>query len=105
MHADLEAEGLEASIVATCEQRIEEVHARIFEANASVGRNFDPPSTSAKICLNENLFMCRNWIARAFVLQNWKKHLLTEVLAPIDSVTEEFKRTSSEYDRVLVVYH
>eukprot|EP00974_Lingulodinium_polyedra_P019750 1910357-Lingulodinium_polyedra.AAC.1 len=75
MHADLANELQEMNMVATCELRIEEVHARIKQLNASVGRNLDPASTCARLRWAEHRDILEDWRARAFVIHAWDRFL------------------------------
>eukprot|EP00969_Alexandrium_andersonii_P144486 6389180-Alexandrium_andersonii.AAC.1 len=78
MSGDLELELMEMNMVSTCEQRVEKIHARIHALNASVGRNLNPPSTSARLRHPEHFHaMSSDWRCKVFVAQSWfKKHAL-----------------------------
>ena len=69
------------AMVATTEQRVEEMHARIFQLNRSVGRSLCPPPTCARLRHRENVdVMTSDWRARAFVVHAWNRRGLARSL-------------------------
>jgi hypothetical protein len=99
----LEVEILEMNMVATCEQRVEEIHARIFQLNASVGRNLEVASTSARVRLPEHFRILDDWRPYMFVVHNWCRRLTRELLEYPMGV--EFCRCSLLNERIGAVYH
>jgi len=103
MHPDLEIEIRAMNMAATCEQRIEEVHAKIGQINMSTGRSLDPPSTCARLRQPQNLEVLGDWRARLFLIHAWDKRLARELLQGI--MSQEFCRHASKADCTKAVYH
>ena len=68
VHMDLQVEVLEMNMVATCEVRIKEVHARSHQLNSSAGRSMDLASTRGRLRRGEILQALQDWRRRAFVV-------------------------------------
>ncbi len=104
MHPALGVELMEANMVATCEQPVEQMHARIFQLNASVGRNLDPPSTSARLRRGQNMEALKCWDARCFVIQLWSRRgIMQEILKPV--MPQSFINVASYSEKLQAVYH
>ena len=103
MHPDLEVEVRAMNMAATCEQRIEEVHAKIGQLNMSTGRSLDPPSTSARLRQLRNLEVLGDWRACMFFIHMWDKRLARELLQGVTS--QEFCRHANKEDCTKAVYH
>jgi hypothetical protein len=73
MHPALAVELRSMTMVSTTEQRVEEMHARIFQLNRSVGRSLAPPSTCARLRHHQNMEVMKDWRARAFVVHMWRR--------------------------------
>lgn len=61
MDPQLEVELQAMNVVATCEQRNEEVHSRIWYHNARAGRRYRVPATSAKVRMGEHMQTLSDW--------------------------------------------
>lgn len=103
MRDELEVELLEMSMVSTYEQRIEEVHARVYQLNASVGRNLEVPITCARLRQNETFEKLTDWRATAFVTHIWKKKIVADLLRVC--ATPQFAKLTSHLDHIRFVYH
>ena len=104
MDAALEIELQEMNMVATCEQRVEEIHARIFQLNASVGRNLDPPSTCARLRLREHLRFLSDWRCHSFLVHVWNRYLARELL-DFCMDNKEFVKHAPKSDCIKAIYH
>ena len=92
-------------MVATSEQRIEEVHARIFEQNAGMGRSLSVPTCSARVCMHENLNALQSFYAKCFVFMFWNSRtLLPKILEPFDHMGGEFIKHGFHEEQLKAVY-
>ena len=104
MDPALQNELQEVNMVATYEQRVEEIHARIFQLNHSVGASLKPPSTSARLRWGEHLRCLSDWQCHIFVVQNWTRRHARELLAfCMDNA--QFVRHAPQVDILYAVYH
>jgi hypothetical protein len=103
-HADLEAELLEMNMVATCELRIEEVHARIKHLNTSTGRHLDPAALCSRLRFSESLASLSDWQCRTFVLLNWRRRALDRLVLQF-AMQPGFCKHARYEDCVRAVYH
>ena len=103
MDAALEIELQEINMVATSEQRVEEIHARIFQLNASVGRNLDPASTCARPCYPEHVHLLGDWRCHVFLVHSWNRHVARELQFCMES--KQFVKHATYVDCHKAVHH
>ena len=103
MHPDLEIEIRDMNLTPTCEQRIEEVHARISALNKHVGRNLLPATTSARLRQSQNFVVLEDWRAKVFLCNAWAKRPARELLEGV--MSKEFCRHANQLDCIRAVNH
>ena len=104
MHPDLGVELIAVNMDSTCEQPIEQVHARIHQLNASTGRCLDPPSTSARLRRGQSFHALQSWDCRCFVERHWHtRTLLKDLLMPV--MPHSFVDVASRREQLQAVYH
>jgi hypothetical protein len=93
------------TMVSTTEQRVEEMHARIFQLNRSVGRSLGPAATCARLRHQENMeAMTKDWRLRAFVVHMWRRKRTARDLME-GALPAGVLELASHNDMIRAVYH
>ena len=105
MHSSLEQELMEANMVSTCEQSVEEIHARIYQNNCSVGRSLDAPSSNARVRRGEHFHELQDWRVFAFVVHLWGRKRLARELLHFTDMDPGFINMAPHDDCIKAIYH
>ena len=105
MHLDLGVELMEANMVSTCEQSVEEIHARIYQNNCSVGRSLDAPSSNARVRRSEHFHELQDWRVFAFVVHLWGRKRLARGLLQFTDMDPGFINMAPHDDCIKPIYH
>ena len=100
----LEIELQEANMAPTCERLGEEIHARIVEANASIGRNLLPVQCKARARAPGHFArLDEDWMIEAFLRATWKQHYALALCKTL--VGDTATQLATLADRVHLIYH
>ena len=91
-------------MVATTEQRVEEIHARIYQLNSSVGRSYQTPALCAQLRSREHSVFLEAWQCRLYVMHAFRRHLDRDLLKYC-GFSKEFTRHATREDILRAIYH
>ena len=105
MAPELEAELEQANMVSTCEQRVEEIHAKIYQIGRKAGGPVGPPTVSARLRFSETMDWLDDWRVMMFVAHLWGRRNLVKSLLSFSALSGEFLKVATRKEQIRAVYH
>ena len=102
VHLALEAKHM--NLAETCEQYLEESHARVHAIQLHPGTTSSPVYVCAQLRWPQNCKLFQSWVAFTFFRRLWRMRVLEHVLRPCD-LSREFIRFRMRRDRIDSIYH